>query len=685
MPNSNNGKFFDVIVSKTKVYLVIIVILLIALCIYEINFILPAILIFILVLMYAFWTNNKRTAEISKHIQNLTLTMDSTAKKTLINSPFPLVIVETDGSVIWKSSKFVYEFANIDIGNHLSDIIKEIRKDIDDRKEEEKNQPIEKEVEIGNKTYKILGEYVKDKKYKKDSKRKDKSVKKEKLSEYMSILYFIDITENKKIIQKYDDSKTCIGIIMIDNYEEIMQRVSNETRQQMIAKIERKIYDWATETGGVIIKSERDTFVYVFEKKYLEEIKEDKFNILDTIKEINIERSLQLTLSISIAVEEETNYEKYKSAKSGMDIVLGRGGDQAVIKENGKYVFFGGRAQEVEKRTKVKARIVAHALEELIIEAKDIIIMGHSNGDIDSMGSSLGIYSLARSLNKEAYIVNSSYGVTLENFMESLNEDEEYEKVIINKNEALSKITQDTLLVVVDTHKINYVEIPELLEKTNKIVVIDHHRRSTDYIENSILTFQEVYASSAAELVTEILQYVNTEVNLKDIEVESLYAGIMMDTKNFTFKTGVRTFEAAAYLRKCGVDIIKVKKWFQSDLESYNIISEIVSKAEISNDTIAISIYEKEDETAGVICAKAADELLTIADITASFVIGNMGDKVCISGRSIGDINVQIILEKLGGGGHITLAGAQVEGMTIEEVKQELIIRINEYFTEISS
>ena len=297
----------------------------------------------------------------------------------------------------------------------------------------------------------------------------------------------------------------------------------------------------------------------------------------------------------------------------------------------------------------------------------------------------MGIYRLAKTLDTNAYIVNSENAPALEAFKKSLDKDVEYEDVIINKEVALENIDEDTLLVVVDTHKINYVDAPELLEKTKKIVIIDHHRRSTDYIEDATLIFQEVYASSAAELVTELLQYAEVKINLKTIEAESLYAGIMMDTKNFTFKTGVRTFEAAAYLRRCGVDIIRVKKWFQSDLASFNTIADIVKKAEIVNETIAISIYDEVKKEASLICAKAADELLTISDITASFVLGNIGDKICISGRSIGDINVQIILEKLGGGGHITLAGAQVEGMTIEETKQELINRINEYFSEIEN
>ena len=275
------------------------------------------------------------------------------------------------------------------------------------------------------------------------------------------------------------------------------------------------------------------------------------------------------------------------------------------------------------------------------------MIMGHLNGDIDSIGSSLGLYRFAKVLNKDAYIVNTTKGLALGNFIEALEKHEEYKNVLIDKNEALAKITPDTLLIITDTHKKTYVEVPELLEETEKIVIIDHHRKSADYIENAILTFHEAYASSASELVTEIIEYGTNDVELEQLEAESLYAGIMVDTKNFTFKTGVRTFEAAAYLRKYGIDIIKIKKWFQSDLESYNVIADIVKKAEIINESIGISEYEEKDKNANLICAKAADELLTISNITASFVIGNLGDKICISGRSIGDINVQIILEKL--------------------------------------
>ena len=633
---NNTRNFFDKIISRTKIYLVIILILLITICIQDTKWIIPSIILYVLVVIYATFADNKRKNELSESLQDLTITVDSAAKTSLINSPFPLVILETTGKVIWRSSKFVSEFANIDIQNYLTELLYDIKQEIENKKDSKDNNDksvIINQVEIGNRIYKIFGRFV--------------NSKKSNNSKYTIILYFIDETESIKLQKEYTDSKSCVEIIMIDNYEENMQLIDSEEKPQITAEIDKCIFDWTNETNGVLIKSDRDRYIYIFEQRYLEQLKNDKFSILDKIKDIKNKANVQFTLSIAVSNEGATDKEKYKSAQTAMDVILGRGGDQAVIRENEIYKFFGGRAQEVEKRTKVKARVVAHALENLIKESNKVMIMGHSNPDIDAMGSAMGIYRLVKELGKNAYIITSNETNTLQSFKESLLKDPEYEDILITKEVAEENIDETTLLVVVDTNKVNYVESPDILTKTDKIVVIDHHRRSADYIENATLTFQEVYASSAAELVTEILQYVSIKINLKTIEAESLYAGIMMDTKNFTFKTGVRTFEAAAYLRKCGVDIIKVKKWFQSDIENYNKISEIVKKAEIVHDTIGISIYSKEDKNAGVICAKAADELLTISDITASFVIGDLGDKVCISGRSIGDINVQVILEKL--------------------------------------
>ena len=600
--------------------------------------IIPSITLYLLVVGYTYYANKKRKSEISETLQDLTLSVDTAAKTSLINSPFPLVILETDGSIIWRSSKFVSEFANIDINTYINDLSLDIRSDIRKNKEIAGNRDILKEIKIQNKQYKIMGRYVNF---------KNRNKEKHKKEEYMIILYFIDNTENIKLQNEYKNSKSCVGIIMVDNYEETMQRLDTGEKPQVTAQIDKEMYDWANKTNGVLIKADRDRYVYLFEQRYLEDIKEDKFSILDRIKEIDTKEKVQFTLSIAISNEGKTDKEKYKSAQSAMNVVLGRGGDQAVIRENEIYKFFGGRVEEVEKRTKVKARVVAHALENLIKESKKVMVMGHTNPDMDSIGSCMGIYRLAKSLNTNAYIVCSENTPALGAFRKSLEKEPEYEDAIINKEVALENIDEETLLVVVDTHKINYVDAPELLDKANKTVVIDHHRRSTNFIENATLLFQEVYASSAAELVTELLQYAEVKINLTTIEAESLYAGIMIDTKNFTFKTGVRTFEAAAYLRRCGVDIIRVKKWFQSDLASFNTIADIVKNAEIVNDTIAISIYDKTSKEANLICAKAADELLTISDITASFVLGNNGEKICISGRSIGDINVQVILEKL--------------------------------------
>ena len=672
---NNNRKVFETFISRTKIYLAIILVLLIIMCVENNKLIITSIIVYLAIVGYTYYANRKRKSEISETLQDLTLTVDSAAKTSLINSPFPLIIMETDGNIIWKSSKFNSEFMDVDINSYMNDLSIELRSDIESR-EDKKNRDIVRQITIGNRIYKIIGRYV-------DFKNKDRDKKGKK--EYMIILHFIDDTENVKLQKEYKDSKSCVGIIMVDNYEETIRGLDASEKPIVTAEIDKKMYDWASLTNGVLIKSDRDRYVYLFEQRYLETLKEDKFSILDKIKEIDTKEKVQFTLSIAVSNEGLTDKQKYESAQGAMGVVLGRGGDQAVIRENEIYKFFGGRAEEVEKRTKVKARVVAHALENLIKKSKKVMIMGHNNPDMDSIGSCMGIYRLAKTLDTNAYIVSSEDVPALKAFNRELDKDSEYEDVIINKEVAMENVDEDTLLVVVDTHKVNYVDAPELLKEVKKIVIVDHHRRSTDYIENATLMFQEVYASSAAELVTELLQYAETKINLKTIEAESLYAGIMMDTKNFTFKTGVRTFEAAAYLRRCGVDIIRVKKWFQSDLKSFNIIADIVKRADIVNTTIAISIYDKTSKEASLICAKAADELLTISDITASFVLGNTGEKICISGRSIGDINVQVILEKLGGGGHITLAGAQVEGMTIEETKQELINRINEYFSEIEN
>ena len=669
MPNGNNLSI-DRFISRTKIYLILIGILLVILCILNISLIPFAVVLYCIILFYNTWSNRRRKMELSEQLKDLTLNVNTAAKTTLIKSPFPLVMIETDGNIIWRSEKFTYEFKEDEVDDVINGVIKKIKENVDNLENKEKGK-ISTDFEFNNKHYQIMGSYVK-------SHKRNRS----KNNEYTTILYFIDDTEKIKLERNIEDDEICLGIIMIDNYEEVSQRISTESKPILIAKVEQKIYDWASKYNGMIIKSDRDSFYCIVNHSKLKEMIKDKMSILDDIKQMDVPDVSQATLSVAFSNEGTTIAEKEEATRAVIDIALGRGGDQAIVKIDDKYEFFGGRTQEVEKRTKVKARMISLALKELIEESDNVLLMGHSHGDMDSIGSAMGLYRLTKTLGKDAKIINETTGIGIEKFIDEAKKDEEYSECFISSGQAKELLKPKTLLIVADTNKSNYVEAPEVLEQAKRIVVVDHHRRSTDYIENALLTFHEVYASSAAELVTEILQYSQLKIKLKNIEMEALYAGIMLDTKNFTFKTGVRTFEACAYLRKCGVDIIKVKKWFQSDLETYQTISDIVSKSEIINETIAISQYDKDDEDANIIAAKAADELLTIGGITASFVLGKIGEKIYISGRSIGDINVQIILEKLGGGGHITLAGAQVEGMGIEDAKQELINHINEYFFE---
>ncbi len=665
---NKDNKAIEKLTSRVKIYLIIIALLFILICLYDKIWIIPSAILYVLLLVYTIWFNTKKKTEIETHIEEVAWGMNSTVRNTLNKSPIPLLVIETDGNIIFKSPKFNKEFKDIDVITYIESLIKEIKLEIENNTDKKE---ITKQITIDKKVYKVLCEYG-------ISKKRDKR----KQKEYVLTLYFVDETKYNTLFDDYTNQKLCIGIAVIDNYDELIKRLSPEENPTVLAKIDKAVYDWASSTGGLVVKNERDTYIYMFEQKYLADIEKNKLNILDIVKEIDAK--VPITLSISISNEEKTFYERYKSALEGIDLVLGRGGDQAIIRKEGKHKFYGGTSPEVEKRTKVKARIVAHTIESMIQDAKNVIIMGHQNTDIDSLGSALGIYRLAKTIGKPAYVINENFGMNLGKFVDTLIEEDEYQEVIIDSKEALNLIDNESLLIIVDTHKKSYVQAPELLTKTDNIIIIDHHRKSTDFIENASLTFQEVYASSAAELVTEIIQYVDAKVELTPIEVESLYGGIMVDTKNFTFKTGVRTFEAAAYLRKFGVDIIKVKKWFQADLESYNVIADIVKNAEIIEESIAISTYDKPGKDANTICAKAADELLTISNITASFVIGDTEENICISGRSIGNINVQVILEKLGGGGHITLAGAQLEGVTIEEAKVELINTIKEYFSEIN-
>ena len=409
-------------------------------------------------------------------------------------------------------------------------------------------------------------------------------------------------------------------------------------------------------------------------------MEKNSFQILERVRNVTDITKLPITISIGMSYQETNLDERYNASSSALDIALGRGGDQAVVKKDKKFDFYGGASIGLEKTSKVRARTIAQALREIMQKSDRVYIIGHKNSDIDCVGAAVGVYKIAKSLNKEAnIIVDSKCNSSTKTMIEKLKTAKEYEEVFLTANDIKKQDFSNALLVVVDTHKKSYIAYPDILDSFEKVVVIDHHRRGPEFIENALLTYHEIYASSASELVTELLMYLDN-VSLTPIEAESIYAGIVIDTKNFIFKTGVRTFEVAAYLKKYGIDLTEVKQLFQSDFETYVARVEIVKNAEIIRGQIAISTCEEDYEDMSIIAAQAADELLSISGILASFVLCKVDDVVMISGRSMGDINVQAILEKIGGGGHLTFAGAQIAGISVQDAKKTLLESIDEYY-----
>ena len=637
---------------RTKIYLAIILIVLIFVVIYNNDLIMPSIALFTILVVVEMYFSRKQQDEIDIYLDDIATNFNAITKSTITNSPFPLLIAETEGKILWKSLKYLDEIDPLEVDGRITNIIREIREEIvlferNNKVEEVKGEKdsknnntnilkhnIYKELRVQGKVYEIYGEYIKDK--------RNTNSKKDK---YILTLFFIDKTEFFDLLDKYDSEKLVLALVEVDNYDEDLAQLSPVEKPRIMAEIESQIYKWANSAGGIVLKTELYEFLCVFEKKALELLREDKFQILENVKNIQSDSRNALTLSIAVNADGENLKEIYRNTVDLRDIVLGRGGDQAAIKENNEHRFFGAKSIEVEKRTRVKARVISRAIIDKIRGASSVVIMGHTNIDIDALGSAIGMYRFSKQYNEDVFIVSKLDSLGLGSYEEELKQSEIYKNGIIGYNEVKSQIEDDSVLIVVDTFKQNYTEFPELLDKFNHIIVIDHHRISVDSIKNVEIKYHEVYASSTSELVTEIIKYSDKSIELSKFEAESLYGGILIDTKNFTFKTGVRTFEAAAYLRKFGVDIIKVKKWFQSDLDFFTTMSEVIKKSNIYKENIAIANYEGED--ASIMSAKVADELLNVSDIKAAIVIGKTGNEINVSARSIGTINVQVMMEKL--------------------------------------
>lgn len=651
-----NKKYLRLFMPGTGYYLWAIIALVATVAIMDIKVAVPGILLLVFLVIHSLTSNYRRQKEITKYIENLTLNIESASKDTLLNFPLPLVVVEVNGTIVWYNSLSRNVFGDDKLFERNIDTLVEGFKPQELVQEKES---ISRNVYINYRNYRILGNFV-------------KTEESSDMGNYILLLYFIDITEQVRLKIKYEDELSVVGIITIDNYEDLLQSIDSPGPQQLLAEIDKMISEYVSFLNGILRKYERDKYLLVFEARHLKELKTKKFDILDSVKEINVGNKIPVTLSIGFGINAETIDKRYDYAKASIDMALARGGDQVVIKDGESMSFFGGKTRELEKRTRVKARVVAYALRELIDRSSSVIIMGHENGDIDSLGSSLGIFSIARCRNKEAYIVLTKSNPNIDKLLKKINEDPEYDGVIKTIDSARELIDDKTLLIVLDTHRPSFTEAPLLLELIEKKVVIDHHRRGAQFIEDPVLIYQEAYASSTAELVTEILQYVDEKIKLSPIEVQGLYAGIVIDTKNFTFKTGVRTFEAASYLRKKGVDTAAVKFLFQNDLETYNSISSTIRTAEIVQSKVALSEVPKDIKNKQLIAAKSADELLSLEGVEAAFVLCTIDSQVSISGRSLGELNVQAILEKLGGGGHMTVAGAQLENMSIDNAKKIL-------------
>ncbi len=499
----------------------------------------------------------------------------------------------------------------------------------------------------------------------------NKSVKNNRKGQ-QTILYFDDVSDVFIYKAKYEFSKPVVCLIQVDNYEEVMGSTEDIRRPVLSAEIDKRLGRFASDIKGCLRKYSDDRYILFFENGFLKPLEDKKFTILDDIRDINEGNKMPATLSIGVGAEGENPQALLEFASSAMDLALSRGGDQAVVKKSEKIYFYGGKTQAVEKRTRVKVRVISHALRELIMNSSGVFIMGHTYPDFDCLGASMGMYRAAKEFGKEARIIWESSNHSLNELMDKIHRDEEYDGVFVNGDEALPMIDENSLLIVVDAGREGYLMRPDILEKAQRVVVIDHHRKTRDAIDNAVLSYIETYASSTAEMVTEILQYIKDRIALKPVEALALLAGINLDTKNFTYKTGVRTFDAAAYLRLKGADTMEVRQYFQDELSSFARKADVIRKAELWPHDVAVAVCPSDVTDRQIFAAQVADELLNIKGVDASFALCDTGERIIISGRSLGEINVQVILEELGGGGHYTEAGAQVQGKTIGEVKSEL-------------
>ena len=586
----------------------------------------------------------------------------------LTQMPLPYAVLEEDGKILWANDKFMELFEKqTPKERYLSSYIHELNRSVFPKEE---GQPMQFEVSYEGRDYKATLMYVSVK----NLYALEGSLAFAKDREVLITVTLEDTTELHRYMKENEGQKLVSGLIYFDNYEEVMESVEEVRQSLLIALIDRKVNQYLAQFDGLVKKMEKDKYFFVVKKQCFKEMVKGKFSVLEDAKSVNIGNTMPVTLSIGMGLSSDTYTQSYNNARVAIDLALARGGDQAVVKKGKSITYYGGKREQTAKNTRVKARVKAEALREFIMAKDQIIVMGHHMADVDSFGAAIGIYRAAKTMEKKAYIVLGEITTSVRPFYEDFCKDLHYsEDMFLKPSDIHSIMNDNTMVVVVDTNRPELTECPELLKIAKTIVVFDHHRQTNDVIENTVLSYIEPYASSACEMVAEMLQYISDDIKITVLEANTMYAGIMIDTNNFMNRTGVRTFEAAAFLKRCGADIVHVRKVFRDDLDWYRERAKVVSSAEIFREEYAIARFENEEvDSPTIIGAQAANELLNINGIKASFVLTEYFGKIYVSARAIDEVNVQIIMERLGGGGHINTAGTQFQHTDMDEAIKAL-------------
>ena len=621
----------------------------------------------VVALLYLYYrrSNKRRSAEIRKYVENLAFSVDDASKHSMVNFPLPMAIIRIDtGEIVWGNDQFGEISGKKDsmFETHITDVLH----GFDTRWIMEGKTLCAYDVEMGERKYQVYGNMV----------RSGRS----RGSSLLATLFWVDTTDYLQLRDYVERTRPVVGIIVIDSYEELVKNASEAEKSTLTADIDRHINEWAKPAKGIVRRLERDRYLFIFEQHSLLDFTAGKFSILESIHEVQNSEGLSATLSIGVGKGECSLQELYQFAALGIDMALSRGGDQAVVKTKTAFEFYGGRSKELEKRTKVKSRVMANALMQLIKDSSQVFLMGHKYSDLDSIGACAGLVAAVRKAGRPAYIIVNDQATSAKELIDRLRRTPQYEGVFISQEDAIVKADAGSLCVVCDTTRPDMVEGPDLLDAIHKIAVVDHHRRAADYINPVVVNLHEPYASSAAELATELLQYAVEKVDVLPIEAKSLMAGIFLDTKSFNVRTGERTFEAAAALRRMGADTTEIKLLLQSDFQDTMAKYQIIKSARLYRQEIAIAALNT--ATTRVLAAQAADELLNISGIAASFVLYPDGDTIYISARSIGTANVQMILEPLGGGGNTATAGAQLRDTTVKDALDRLVESIDKFYEQ---